>query len=270
MNITKPTAQPPFKCILCDVGSSFTSQEHIVPESLGNDILVLAKGWVCDACNNICSSFENKVLLNSIVGVERCRLGVMTKKKKPASAITSNISWFAEPFYSHNVLSAKADWRTAPVLSNKDFSQGKILLLLYDETCLDIAKLLLKIGIEILEPVIKSELFKRKIKLTSAKQHILGIDSTPWPYFILRSDAAEKHLVSIFNELPEIHSYILSRGFDIYLHQINKDIALFFNYGDFKSAILLTSRLTNWSRVLIDWGVFHVGCPSEFQNIYWP
>ena len=40
-------------CIYClSTEGSFTSEEHVVPESLGNDDAVLPKGFVCDACNN--------------------------------------------------------------------------------------------------------------------------------------------------------------------------------------------------------------------------
>jgi len=268
--IRKPTVKPPFRCILCDDGLCFTSEEHIVPESLGNDILVLAKGWVCDACNNICSEFENRVLSKSILGVERCRQGVITKRNKPASAITGNISWFAEPSYPTNQLSAEADWAVTPVLWNEDGSQGKIILLLHNETCLDIARLLLKIGVEVLEPVFQSGAIDVQFDLAAAKQHILGPDPELWPYFVLRSDAAERHLVSIFSELPEIHSYILSHGFDIYIHQVDKEMILFFNYGHFKAAAALTSRSIDWRAILVEWEVPHVGCPVEFQDLCWP
>ena len=40
-------------CIYClNTEGSFTSEEHVIPESLGNDDVVLPKGCVCDACNN--------------------------------------------------------------------------------------------------------------------------------------------------------------------------------------------------------------------------
>jgi len=266
----KPTAQPPFKCIFCNEGASFTGKEHIVPHSLGNDILVLAKGWVCDNCNNICSAFENRVLFKSILGAERCRQGVITKHKKPARALTQGISWFAEPTYPHNVLSVEADWANIPALWNEELSEGKFILLLHDETCLDIARLLLKVGVEILEPVFHSGTHEFQCDLQAAKRHVLDIDQRLWPYFVLRSDAAEKHLVSIFDNLPNVHSYILSCGFDIFLHQVEDELILFFNYGHFKAATALTTQSTDWRQVLVEWDVPHVGCPAEFQDLCWP
>lgn len=41
------------KCIYClSSDNNFQSEEHIFPESLGNDEAVLPKGCVCDSCNN--------------------------------------------------------------------------------------------------------------------------------------------------------------------------------------------------------------------------
>ena len=41
------------KCIFCKRDSETSkSVEHIIPESLGNDVLILGKGIVCDKCNN--------------------------------------------------------------------------------------------------------------------------------------------------------------------------------------------------------------------------
>ncbi len=54
------------RCIYClsDTGP-FTSEEHIVPESLGNYDTVLHKGLVCDPCNNGVLSGLDEELVNS-------------------------------------------------------------------------------------------------------------------------------------------------------------------------------------------------------------
>lgn len=51
-------------CIFCNQDSTESkSIEHIIPESLGNDELILDKGIVCDKCNNYFSrEIENPVL----------------------------------------------------------------------------------------------------------------------------------------------------------------------------------------------------------------
>lgn len=46
------TDDTPFKCIFClRSDRTFCSTEHVIPQSLGNDELVLPVGWVCDSCN---------------------------------------------------------------------------------------------------------------------------------------------------------------------------------------------------------------------------
>ncbi len=152
MDIRPPTTKPPFTCIFCGQTEAFSSEEHIVPHSLGNDMLVLAPGWVCDRCNNICSGFESKALNNSILGVERCRLGVVTKRKRPARSDVHGISWFSEPGGPHNVVSAEARWNRIPTLLSPGGSSGKIVFPFHDDSCYAIARLLLKIGVEIMAP----------------------------------------------------------------------------------------------------------------------
>jgi hypothetical protein len=46
-------ATGPGQCIYCTTTeATFTSEEHVLPEGLGNDELVLGKGNVCDTCNH--------------------------------------------------------------------------------------------------------------------------------------------------------------------------------------------------------------------------
>lgn len=58
-------ASPINHCIYClTTEGSFTSEEHVIPESLGNDELVLPKGYVCDKCNNEALSELDEYLIN--------------------------------------------------------------------------------------------------------------------------------------------------------------------------------------------------------------
>lgn len=52
------------RCIYClGTEGAFTSEEHVIPESLGNDDLVLPKGFVCDTCNNgVLSVLDNALI----------------------------------------------------------------------------------------------------------------------------------------------------------------------------------------------------------------
>lgn len=55
-----PTTAADTRCIYCltTIGA-FTSEEHIVPESLGNDELVLPVGYACDQCNSTLASLDS-------------------------------------------------------------------------------------------------------------------------------------------------------------------------------------------------------------------
>ena len=236
-----------------------------MPHSLGNDMLVLAPGWVCDRCNNICSGFESKALNNSILGVERCRLGVVTKRKRPARSDVHGISWFSEPGGPHNVVSAEARWNRIPTLLSPGGSSGKIVFPFHDDSCYAIARLLLKIGVEIMVPSLE-EWPKDFNRFRDARSHVVQTGGGPWPYFVLRSESVDARLVSVLSSLPVEHEYIQSCGFDVFLHQVDDEVILFFRYGEFRAGICLSSRNTNWRQVLVDWGVPHVGCPVEFSE----
>lgn len=257
---------PPSHCIFCNGSGSFSSVEHIIPESLGNDLVILSKGWVCDTCNNAISSFESRVLSKSILGVERCRLGVITKKRKPARSETYGVTWFAEPDKSPNVVSAETDWANYPILWNADGSGGKLALPVHDETCEDIARLLLKIGVEIGTVGSQGEHVDLQCNFTDAKRYVLGLSNEPWPYFILFSPEIERFLTSVFQQFPEAHEYIRSCGFDVFFRLLGTDVVLFFMYGHFRAAIALTTRSTYWKSALQEWQITYIGCPAKFQN----
>lgn len=244
--------------------------EHIIPESLGNDIVILDKGWVCDKCNNIISAFESRALSKSILGLERSRLGVITKKKKPARSETYGITWFSEPDKPQNVLSAETDWANYPILWNKDFFDGKIAIPIHDKTCEDIARLLLKIGVEITAVALQAGHPGIQGDFSEAKNHILGLNKDLWPYLLIRSNDAEKHVTSVFESSPQEHDYIRSCGFDVFLHSVEDEVIMFFSYGHFHAGIALTSRKTNWKNLLQQWNLPYVGCPAQFQNETWP
>lgn len=203
-----PTVTPPFICIFCGSTGSFNSVEHIIPESLGNDVVILAKGWICDKCNHILSKVERQVVSNSIIGVERCSMGVITKKKKPARALTHGITWFAAPGKSLGVVGVETNWSKVPVLWNKEFSSGKLVIPLHDDSCYQTARFLLKVGVEVAEVAHQAGHPDLQVVFDYASQHAIGKDSNPWPYFVIRTPKIESHLTSVFNEIDEIHDYV--------------------------------------------------------------
>ncbi|MEO8947308.1 MAG: HNH endonuclease [Mucilaginibacter sp.] len=71
-------------CIFCFENSDTSkSVEHIIPESLGNDRIILEKGYVCDKCNNYFShTFEQQLLELPFFKEARHDLNIRSKKGK--------------------------------------------------------------------------------------------------------------------------------------------------------------------------------------------
>jgi len=67
-------------CLYCRGAGPFNTNDHVVPESLGNDDLIL-KGCVCDACQSYFGrEVEQYVLSKTPIAVCRVLLGIQTKK----------------------------------------------------------------------------------------------------------------------------------------------------------------------------------------------
>ena len=265
----QPTVRAPYRCIFCDSTGPFNSVEHIVPESLGNDILILGPGWVCDTCNNRHSAFENRVLERSIIGFERCALGVITKRGRPARAKTHGITWFAEPAEQESVLSAEADWPKIPILLDRDGTSGITAFPMHDESCFDIARLLLKMGVEFAAVYMRAQPRTFNCDLVEAREHVVRLDDSPWPYFVLRSPQVVERLTSVVASCSDVHKYIRSVGFDVFLHLVEGELVFVFLYGHFLGATGLASRNTGWTQVLKEWSCSFVGCPLKYENLSW-
>lgn len=82
------------RCIYCllDTGT-FTSEEHIVPESLGNYDTVLAKGMVCDTCNNeVLSALDAELVNSDLLGMLKTVYMPYTKDGKLPQATYPNLT----------------------------------------------------------------------------------------------------------------------------------------------------------------------------------
>lgn len=74
-------------CLFCQSDGPFTI-EHVIPESLGNDELILLN-QVCGSCNNHFSKLENEVLHKTPLAFWRTALGIKTKHGKLPTVDTS-------------------------------------------------------------------------------------------------------------------------------------------------------------------------------------
>ena len=86
--------QGPQRCIYClAADTSFTSEEHVFPESLGNDEIVLPKGYVCDRCNNgVLASLDEHLLKTAPVATGQVLFVPYTKAGKLPVANFQNLT----------------------------------------------------------------------------------------------------------------------------------------------------------------------------------
>jgi len=70
-------------CIYClRTDGSFSTEEHIYPESLGNDEVILQKGIVCKKCNNVFSELDDYLIKFPPIAFLRPTIVPFTKKGK--------------------------------------------------------------------------------------------------------------------------------------------------------------------------------------------
>lgn len=88
-----PKESPIKKCIYClSEDGPFSSEEHIFPETLAGDEIFLAKGFVCDPCNNRISSKLDEALINfEPIAFLRVQFGPLTKAGKFPKANFQNM-----------------------------------------------------------------------------------------------------------------------------------------------------------------------------------
>src|SRR5271157_277169 len=76
-------------CLYCRSNGPFGTEDHVIPESLGNDDLILRE-QVCDCCQAYFGKeIERYVLEKTPIGVWRVMLGIPTKKGKLPSINTA-------------------------------------------------------------------------------------------------------------------------------------------------------------------------------------
>lgn len=83
------------RCIYCGQtkpDTAFIGREHILPESMGNKDYVLARGIVCDQCNNNLSTLDNALLKFEPVSFFLTYLGIPSKAGKIPEAKLGTVS----------------------------------------------------------------------------------------------------------------------------------------------------------------------------------
>jgi hypothetical protein len=79
------------QCIYClKRDGDFSTEEHVIPESLGGDEIVLS-GCVCSTCNNVLSQLDQTLLEFEPIAMLRTMYGPLTKKGRFPSARLGNL-----------------------------------------------------------------------------------------------------------------------------------------------------------------------------------
>ncbi len=145
-------------CLFCDSGTEFNTKEHIIPESLGNDDLILEKE-ICDKCQNYLSQIEHYVLSKTPLGFWRTLLTIKTKKGKlPAVDFTKNNTHGMLPdfhehhdnfgFIAHDNFTTELNLDLAKI--NLDSEQtGQLKYVITPKVIHEIGRFIGKIGIEL-------------------------------------------------------------------------------------------------------------------------
>jgi hypothetical protein len=180
---------PPYKCIFCnnENRNDFTSVEHIIPESMGNSIYFLEKGWVCKNCNTLFSLFEKMVQEKTIFGVQRCIDGVISKKGKPTKAKLCAIDFTSNPEKPGTAYFEIRD-KSAPITIKDDTFEMEFPV--SDTNAKYTSRLLLKIGLEI-ELVYRYSIKKDKGNIQSAIKFVLSVSNIEWHYYNVLSTNEE-------------------------------------------------------------------------------
>jgi len=148
-------------CLFCITGTDFNTVEHIIPESMGNDDLIL-NGEVCDKCQNFFSHIENYVLRNTPIGFWRILLGIKTKGRKlPSVDFTKKVTSkgvFPDSHERHDNIGfiAHEDFSTELIASNSienyinNVGEGRLHYVITPKVIFELGRFLGKIGLELI------------------------------------------------------------------------------------------------------------------------
>jgi len=249
-------------CIFCNSTENLDTIEHIVPESLGNGNYILPKESICKDCNNKFSKFEKEAISSSIIGFEKTRFAIRSKKGKIPSSKVQDIEFGGDEQGRKDIVLLKGI-KTEDIKSY-DPKTGimEIVVPGFDKNSVQISKFLLKIGFESLY---KSERQRFEIYDFSELLHYLNNrNNNDWPFLVIQNEKAP------FISIPRFYDKFQLNKINcklLYL-EMNMNTFLFrFEYGGFKANINLLNRNVEWIKEYIasekDKDYIH---PDHFRN----
>jgi hypothetical protein len=234
-------------CIICGVHEQDAPIEHIVSESLGNETYVLTKGNLCRKHNTMFSEFESKALGKTILGMERARLAVETKKGKPASSKTGTIEFKGDQGFRENFITVLGLTEADIQDFNPTTGVFKIRVPAFDKTEVPTSKLLLKMGLESLSQ--SKTVIYSSYNFDQARQYLDKQTNHDWPFLVTENKA------SGFLVIPETtHQQELSNArCELLMQEANEETLLFnFVYGGVSMLINLIDRDVDWVKRFLE------------------
>lgn len=228
-------------CIFCLNTVKERSLEHIVPESLGNLYYILEMGSICRQCNNSFSEFEEKALGKTMLGFERSRMGIPTKKGKAAQAKSRNIKFTGDPAFRKNFINISG-------LEQKDIEEIgedgtiKVKIIDFDKSDMATSKLILKIGLESLFQ--SQRRIYNSYDFSELRDHLNKVNNNNWP--ILTTKEPLEGFISVprfmdKKRLKDIRCEILYKCID------KENALLQFKYTVLSYVVNLSSRDIKWA-----------------------
>ena len=245
-------------CIICDSKKDLDCIERIVPESLGNKQYVLDKVKICIKCNGRFSKIENKVLLKTFLGFERTRLGIFTKKQKPAKAQINGIEWKADRNKKKNVVEIEGLY--------SDSDTFKVFIPAYDnKTNEAMAKLLLKIGLEAM--INSQDKIATKYVFADIKKYLEGKKNFVWPYLIPKMHVS-KLFIDILKPKSKMYKHLEEIECQLSFRELGKYLLFRFNYGKFTAIICLNVFTIDWIEMIQkERNCKFIVIPEKYENL---
>jgi hypothetical protein len=230
------------KCIFCPNEETDSPEEHIVPESLGNTTYILTNATICREHNTLFSKFEEKALSKTILGMERSRLGVKTKKGKPAKSKTGDIEFMGDKDFRKNVINVNG-LKDEDI---KDFDPKtgtfKIVVQGFDKTEVPTGKLVLKIGIESIFQSQKQ--LTEKYDFQDLKDCLTNKNNKDWPFLITKKRLTSFKSIPKYNDKHELKKIRC----ELLFSELNSNTLLFnFVYGGVSILMNLINRDKSWT-----------------------
>lgn len=249
------------QCIFCDKENNAISIEHIVSEAFGNKGYVAEKGRVCDECNNRFSKFEGTALSNSILIMERARLGIPTKRGKNAKGKVENLQIEGHEEFEINRITVQGLTEENFKDFDPETNTGKLYIKSFDKSEVAVSKLLLKMAL--------SSIFTSQRKLfikydfTNLKRFLTNKDNKDWPFITSSYDIDKFISIPRFTDKYNLNKLRCSLKF----REVDENTLLFlFTFGAVSMIINLLDRNIKWTETYISNDPLSVLYPEHFRK----